>query len=266
MVSDRVRVDDPPRAAVLRMEGTNNEDEAFHALKRSGARPEFVHIKELERGITSLRDYHIVFIPGGFSAGDYVRAGAIMAFRLKHAALEDLIFLDEERRPIIGVCNGFQVLTEMKLLPTSYDMKGGIALTVNMSNRFESRTTFVRYSGRNPIFGDTFSTRKSWEVPVAHLEGRIVYSSTSLRDEVLGSGQVVFRYTDPLGNEAGYPWNPNGSEGNVAAISNEGGNIIGLMPHPERIYFGFEAEKSDVDRPTGKAFFDALVNYASRRM
>lgn len=256
--------EDIPKVAILRMEGTNCEQEAYHSFQRSGAFPDFVHIKELEKKKTFLEDYDIIFIPGGFSAGDYIRAGALFSMRLKKAAYSDLLKFEDDSRPIIGVCNGFQVLTEMGMLPFSGNQEANLALTVNESNSFECRNTFMRLESDNMIFGRSFSSRVSWEVPVAHSEGRIAFSSDRVLKKLVDSDQILFRYVDPDGNTAGYPWNPNGSVDNIAALSNEHGNVVGLMPHPERIYYPFQCEKKGVEPTTGKAFFDSVVNYAKK--
>lgn len=261
-VSNPDIVEEKPKAAVLRMEGTNNEEEAFQALGRSGAEPRFVHIKELENRKLTLDDFDIIFVPGGFSAGDYIRAGAIFAMRLKKAVLSSMEQFAEEKKPIIGVCNGFQILTEMGLLPFRKSNGRDLTLTVNESNRYECRTTFIRLQSENLIFAKAFSDRIAWEVPVAHSEGRIAFSSDSIIDELAENGQILFKYVDPEGNYSGYPWNPNGSVGNVAAISNEFGNVVGLMPHPERIYFPFQCEVKPKNITTGKAFFDSIVRYS----
>ncbi len=262
MGSSPVSQDDLPRAAILRMEGTNCEEEAFHSFRRSGAEPRYVHIKELESGRTSLDKFDIIFLPGGFSAGDYIRAGAIFSMRLKNVALKDLMKISDESKPIVGVCNGFQVLTEIGMLPFSGRAADGIALTVNESNRFECRNTFMKLRSKNRIFSTSFSTRSSWEVPVAHSEGRIAFSSPKALETLRDNDQILFGYVDPEGNDAGYPWNPNGSVDNIAAISNEYGNVLGLMPHPERIYHRFQCENRDAGVTTGKAFFDAIVSYS----
>ncbi len=254
--------EDRPKAAILRMEGTNCEQEAFHSLQRSGADPHFVHIKEIEGKKTHLEDFDIIFIPGGFSAGDYIRAGTIFSMRLKKAALKDLQSFASLSKPVIGVCNGFQILTEMGLLPFAGDSEINTALTVTESNRFECRNTFIRLESKNPIFRKLFSQRKSWEVPVAHSEGRITFSSPDILKKLRENDQVVFRYVNPEGEISGYPWNPNGSDDNIAAVSNEMGNVVGLMPHPERIYFPFQCELAGTETTTGKAFFDSIVDYS----
>ncbi|EQD36188.1 phosphoribosylformylglycinamidine synthase I, partial [mine drainage metagenome] len=144
------------------MEGTNCEYEAYQSFKRSGANPQYVHVKELETHRKRLTDFDIVFFPGGFSAGDYVRAGAIFAARLKVASGRDLDQFDESRRPIIGVCNGFQILVELGIRPGEPGMRQKVTLTFNSSGRFECRKVFVKISDqKQDWFGEAYSGRKT---------------------------------------------------------------------------------------------------------
>ena len=245
------------------MAGTNCETEAFHGFIKSGFDPKYVHVLELERGKTKLSEFDLIFIPGGFSAGDYVRAGAIFAARLKASAGKDVNAIDDAGKPIIGVCNGFQVLVEMGLLPGKrYRSQQTVALTFNSSNRFECRRAFVKLFSGNRMLNDAFSSKNCWEIPVAHSEGRLVFSNASVYDELERNGQITFKYTDPEGNVLPYPWNPNGSYENTAAISNYDGNVIGLMPHPERIYENYNSVPSGNDLTAGRAFFESIKKYS----
>ncbi|MEM0139748.1 MAG: phosphoribosylformylglycinamidine synthase subunit PurQ [Ferroplasma sp.] len=250
----------PFKAGVLRMEGTNNEEEAYLSLKRSGFDPDYIHISEI--GKKKLNDYDLLFIPGGFSAGDYIRAGAIFASRLK-SSMKDINKFIDSGKIIIGVCNGFQVLSELGLLP---DLDGtnrrSMALAVNDSNRFECRYTYVRYSSKNPIFKKYFDG-KILQVPVAHMEGRVIFDSSRTEDTVLGNGQILFQYTNKSGEDSSYPWNPNGSVMDIAGLTNKSGNVIGLMPHPERVYYGYQMmHDGDLhSNGTGELFFKSLYEY-----
>ena len=135
------------KIAILRMEGTNCEYESYLAFKRLDAQPEYVHLKELERKKKNLEEYDCVFIPGGFSAGDYVRGGAIFAARLKESIFKDLKKFVENGYPVVGICNGFQVLIELGMLPALYGIseQPEACLTTNDSNRFECRQTLIRH-------------------------------------------------------------------------------------------------------------------------
>ena len=248
------------------MEGTNCEYEAYQSFKRIGFLPRYVHVNELKRDKLSLEDFSVLFIPGGFSAGDYIRAGVIFAQRLASSSLPDLIKFSDAGKPIIGVCNGFQVLCELGFLP-GYDFTRRFALSLNDSNRYECRYTYVKMHSKNNLLGE-IDVGESYLVPVAHSEGKIIVDRQHKTLERLEEeGQIVMKYADPFGNEAGYPWNPNGSEGNIAALSNPFGNVLGLMPHPERLYeLPLDSDRRLIKDPVlGKPFFESLRKYVDSK-
>ncbi len=251
------------KAGILRMEGTNNEEEAFYSLKRSGFNSQYIHVSEI--GKKRLEDYDLLFIPGGFSAGDYIRAGSIFAARLL-PYMHDLERFIDSGKILIGVCNGFQVLSELGLLPDTDGKKNrNMVLAVNNSNRFECRYTYVRYTSKNRIFKKYFSG-KIFQVPVAHMEGKVIFDSDKTLDGVLDNDQMLFQYTNEDGTDSSYPWNPNGSVMDIAALSNRTGNVIGLMPHPERVYYNYQLMHDDkfYENGTGKLFFDSLYEYTEK--
>jgi phosphoribosylformylglycinamidine synthase subunit PurQ / glutaminase len=238
--------------AILAIEGTNCDAELKVALDALGARAEIVHLKQFEgRDVLPterrrLFDYAALFVPGGFSAGDYVRAGAILAARVRAAIGPELEEYVRSGHLVGGICNGFQVVVELGLLPGRPGGRLGTpdaALLTNDSGRFECRPTFVAWDGGAfpPLRDLTKGTR--FLFPSAHAEGKLVLAGDAperLR-ELSESGQVLFRWVAPDGGEATYPWNPNGSEGNVAGLTNPEGNVFGLMPHPERSFFRAQA-------------------------
>ncbi len=267
--------------AILSIEGTNCDEELATALRELGANPEIVHLKQLmgsevPRGERRrLSDYAAAFVPGGFSAGDYVRAGAIFAARLRAAIGPELEEFVREGKILGGICNGFQVLTELGLLPGRGHGRLGppdAALMTNDSNRFECRPTYIAWDG------GAFPPLAPWPkgttlyAPSAHAEGKLVLSGPpgeKLR-ELEKNGQVIFRWVTPAGAPAGYPWNPNGSEGNVAGICDLRGNVFGIMPHPERAFFRLQRPDWTRDGPTeglgdGARFLDAVLTHAERR-
>jgi phosphoribosylformylglycinamidine synthase subunit PurQ / glutaminase len=264
--------------ALLSIEGTNCDDELREALAALGARPEIVHLKQLEgRDVAPgqrrrLSDYQALFVPGGFSAGDYVRAGAILAARVRASIGPELEEFVRSGRIVAGVCNGFQVVTELGLLP---GRPGGrlatpqAALMTNDSGHYECRPTFVAWDGGifPPLRGVPKGTR--YLFPSGHAEGKLVLESDALRRTVEENGQVLFRWVAPDGSRATYPWNPNGSEGNIAGLTNPEGNVFGLMPHPERAFF--RAQTPDWTRSgspegfgDGQRFLDAVLSYIER--
>ncbi|BAB59411.1 phosphoribosylformylglycinamide synthase small subunit [Thermoplasma volcanium GSS1] len=252
-----------PKIGILLMEGTNNETEVYYSVKRSGGSPDFIHINDLSAGRKRVSDYDGLIIPGGFSAGDYIRAGVIFAARLGAVAGKEIREFVDDGKPLIGICNGFQVLMEMGLI---YD-RSKITLTNNESNRFECRYTYMKMTSRNRIFQSGFYGKGVFQVPVAHAEGRIAVSERSVLKKLYENDQVVFKYSNENDVTDEYPWNPNGSIDSVASLSNEAGNVIGLMPHPERIYYRYQAMylETEKDEVAGKIFYDSLVNYARDR-
>jgi len=262
------------RVAVLRMEGTNCEMESLLAFSRLGAEAEYVHINEVERGRKHLEDYQILFFPGGFSAGDYVRAGAIFAARIKASFMRDLVKFVDEGKLIIGVCNGFQILTELGLLPAvdgAVSDEPQAALTTNDSTKFECRWVYVRNEDRGKcVFLRRYGEGEIIPLPVAHAEGKFVVRDENTLNKMIEEGQIAFRYVAPDGGKATYPWNPNGSVHDIAGICNPQGNVLGLMPHPERAFF--RIQHPDWTRDTwegdgaGKRIFQAAIEYAGRKL
>jgi len=275
------------RICILQIEGTNCELETFRSFKRLGAAAEIVHLKQLigavkEREKRKLKDYDLLVIPGGFSSGDYIRAGAILAARIRGTLGEEIDDFIRDGKPILGICNGFQVLVEMGLLPGLADEKIGLqqaALTTNDSARFECRPVYIRQENRgNCVFTKGIEKGRIMKMPCAHAEGKF-FISEKRREAYLQlleeNDQIVFRYIDPEGGYASYPWNPNGSVDNIAGICDPRGNILGLMPHPERAFYAYldsewsrRAKGGEEGRGAygdGKAIFEAVLNHLSRK-
>ncbi len=262
------------KAAVLRIEGTNCEDESHLAFKRLGARAEKVHLKQLlskdvpEEEKRTLQEYDIVMIPGGFSAGDYIRAGAIFGARLKSALGEELKDFVERGKPVLGVCNGFQILVEIGLLPAVHETMSDVpkaALETNDSNKFECRPSMLRVEDNsNCIFTRDYEKGERIVFPSAHKEGKFVLDKDIPLTELERNDQIVFRYTSPESKDPDYPWNPNGSLNDIAGICNPEGNVLGLMPHPERVFYPYtnpDWTRSEVSRGDGKLIFESAINY-----
>ena len=257
------------KVAVLTMEGTNNEEEAYLSFKNSGTSPEIVHLKKLENKSKRLEDYDILFFPGGFSGGDYVRAGAIMAARLRSTLLKDLEKLVEIGKPVMGSCNGFQVLVELGLIPNvggEYGIEA--ALAPNISNRFEARTVYLKINKGNCLFLRDFSDGEVVKLPIAHSEGRFVTRDSDILKGIISNGMNVISYSDELGRPQGYPWNPNGSEQNIAGLCNKEGNVLGIMPHPERVfYYVTESDwtRTEKREGMGSRFFSSAVSFVREK-
>ncbi len=263
------------KVCVLRIEGTNCEDEMAEAFNMVGATAEKVHLKQLANQSPAdmrrnLEDYDILALPGGFSSGDYVRAGAIFAARMLSTIGHDLKYFVESEKPVLGVCNGFQVLVELGLLPNLVPEKMGqptAALYNNDSGRFECRPTLLRNeSRRNCVFTTDIPKKEVLMFPSAHGEGKLMSLDPDFVWNLEDNDQIVFRYVSPEGEDSDtpYPWNPNGSPSDIAGVCNTAGNVLGLMPHPERAMTrfthpdwtrGYETEDGD-----GKAIFTSVIH------
>jgi phosphoribosylformylglycinamidine synthase subunit PurQ / glutaminase len=198
--------------------GSNCDHDAYHAVKHVlGEQAEFLWHKQ-----GTLEQVDVVVLPGGFSYGDYLRCGAISRFS---PIMKEVIRHAQQGRHVIGICNGFQILTEAGLLPG--------ALLRNRSLRFVCRRVHLRVENDTTAFTGQFDAGQVIAVPVAHGEGNF-YTDGETLEELEGNRQVVFRYADADGNPTETA-NPNGSLGNIAGIINREGNVLGMMPHPERV-------------------------------
>ena len=205
------------RVAVLVFPGSNCDHDMYHATKHVfGQDARFVWHKE-----GSVGDADLVVVPGGFSYGDYLRAGAIARFS---PVMRDVVRFAGTGGLVLGVCNGFQVLCEAGLLPG--------ALVRNASLRFACRDARLRVENARTPFTSGLEEGEVLTVPVAHGEGNYTASEETL-DELEAEGRVVFRYVDERG-EADPAASPNGSARNIAGIVNAPGTVLGMMPHPER--------------------------------
>jgi phosphoribosylformylglycinamidine synthase len=219
-----------PRAIVLRAPGTNCDEEAAYALERAGALVETWHINQVIASPAALDRFQVLIIPGGFSYGDDLGAGRILATRIGTTLGEALRRFHDRGGLVLGICNGFQVLVRAGLLP------GGPAspttLAANESGRFEDRwVRLLPRPGLSPFV--TFS--EPIELPVAHGEGRFLMSDPDRLTALASAGQIVLQYADAGGRATqDYPANPNGSAHAVAGVCDPTGRIFGLMPHPER--------------------------------
>lgn len=228
-----------PKVMVLRAAGTNCDLETAFAFEHVGAKSELVHINQLVKKEKKLRDYHILAVPGGFTYGDDVSSGKILANELKYKLAGDLEKFVGAGKLIIGICNGFQVLVKSGLLPGK-DTGGEemeATLTTNDSARYEDRWVYLKIQNSELRTQKCVWTKRidrMMYLPAAHGEGKFVPKDDEVLDGLEVNGQVVFKYVDPHGRPAGFPWNPNGSVDSIAGVCDITGRIFGLMPHPER--------------------------------
>lgn len=219
------------RVLVLRAPGANCDLEAAFAFEKAGAVAERVHINRLRQQPNLLKSYQVLLIPGGFTYGDDVAAGKILAVELRHFLGDALRAFRDAEKLILGICNGFQAMLKAGLLIMP-DEDGPLAtLTNNSHGKFEDRWIYLQAApGKCPFL-------KGYErmhVPIAHGEGNFICREQWILQGLEQAGQVVLRYVDSAGKPGPFPVNPNGSQADIAGICDATGRALGLMPHPER--------------------------------
>jgi phosphoribosylformylglycinamidine synthase I len=262
-----------PRVIVLRTAGTNCDKETAFAFEASGACTELVHINELARREKDLANYQILAIPGGFSYGDDIASGKILANELKYKMEERLQRFIRDGKLIIGICNGFQILVKSGLLPNLSGEFQTIesTLTLNDSDKFEDRWVYLK-SHKSQVTGHkcvwTRGISGIIQLPVAHGEGKFIPKNKQILDSLKKNGMIVFEYVDEKGRRAGYPHCPNGSVDNIAGICDPTGRILGLMPHPERHISRYQhpcwTRNKTKEAGDGLAIFANGVRYAKK--
>lgn len=213
-----------PPILILHATGANRDREAAWACELAGGAPEIVHVNQLAAGERRLQDYRMLVLPGGFSYGDGLGAGKLWAVALRHRLGDELAAFVAAGRPVLGICNGFQVLCEAGLLPG--------ALLLNSGQRFRCEDVFVRVETIRTPFTAELTKGDVLRLPIAHGDGNW-RAEAEAWDDVTTHDQVVFRYCDAAGGR-GTGANPNGSLDDVAGVCNRERNVVGLMPHPER--------------------------------
>ncbi|MDI6759008.1 MAG: phosphoribosylformylglycinamidine synthase I [Candidatus Omnitrophota bacterium] len=262
-----------PKVCVLRTAGTNCDKETAFAFVKAGAEACLVHINRFIDQQAKFSDYQILAIPGGFSYGDDVAAGKILANELKYRFAQDLREFIAQGKLIIGICNGFQVLVKAGILPGNCNFEQEVSLIINDSGKFEDRWVYLRTSH---IAYCTSQNKCVWTknlpqiiyLPVAHGEGKFITKDKMVLERLKNTGQVVFQYCDEEGKAASYPYNPNGSTDNIAGICDISGRILGLMPHPERHIEFYQhprwTARKNKDGGNGLEIFRNGVNYVKK--
>ncbi len=218
------------KALVLTGFGINCPVETAYSINTVGGHAEMRHLNELLENPLMLEDYNLFVVPGGFSFGDDIGSGKVLANKLRYKAGGKLLDFISQGKLILGICNGFQVLVKMGLLPEP-DFEQRVTLTYNESGKFEDRWAKLLVNQHSPcIF-----TRELTEIdlPIRHAEGRFIPATKEILNRITGNELHVMQYINKKGALGGYPANPNGSVLNIAAICDRSGQIFGLMPHPE---------------------------------
>ncbi len=251
-----------PKALVLEAPGINCNLETAFAIEQAGGEAEQVHISELRSGKKRLADYAFLALSGGFSHGDAIRSGAILGLELRKRFGDELNDFVADGRPVIGICNGFQVLVESGLLPDGKIDEAEpktVSLIGNESGKFECRWVHLAVAQS----ACRFVRPSAYPVmlPVAHAEGRFVAPN-----HPLSPNQIVYRYVNEQRGRATYPANPNGSPNGTAGITDPSGVVLGLMPHPERYVRRTQhptwRTPGHAEMPYGTELFEDLIKYA----
>ena len=224
-----------PRVLVLRSAGTNCDAETAHAFELAGGTTTFLHVNRLLEDPSPIQNAEIVAIPGGFSYGDDISAGRILAQQIASRLLEPLRRHVERGGLIAGICNGFQVLVKTDLLPGSVPGHAGHPATLahNTSGRFQCKWVDLKADAGSKCVWTKGLT--DLPLPIAHGEGRFVTASDDVLNHLRQNGQVALRYAaGPLATAASAAENPNGTTDRIAGICDTTGRVFGLMPHPER--------------------------------
>jgi len=227
---------DNVKAIILRAAGINCDMETQHALSLAGAQADRVHINRVIESPSMLDGYQIMVVPGGFSYGDDVAAGKILANQTVHHLSDILHRFIEAGKLVLGICNGFQVLIKTGIVPGlqgagKLSLESDVTLTDNDCGHFVDRWIHLTPGTDKCVF---IEKGKTLYLPIAHGEGKIVAGSSEVLKQIDAQGCVAFRYCDENGQVGPFPVNPNGSQDAIAALTDTTGRVMGMMPHPER--------------------------------
>ncbi|MFA4891192.1 MAG: phosphoribosylformylglycinamidine synthase I [Candidatus Gracilibacteria bacterium] len=224
-----------PQALILTGYGINCEEETAYVFNKAGASSTIVHVNDLIDGHKHLSDYQILAIPGGFSYGDDTGAGNALSNRILNNLNEEILAFAKQDKLVIGICNGFQMLSNLGLVPATkeYGVRE-VALMWNTTARYECRWIHVKNESKKCVW--TRDIDRLF-IPVAHGEGNF-YTTPEILQTLKDNDQIVFRYVMEDGSPADrvFPFNPNGALEDIAAITDPSGRILGMMPHPERFH------------------------------
>ena len=283
------------KAIVLRAAGINCDMETEYALELAGAKAQRVHINRIIEDKTMLDEFQIIVFPGGFSYGDDVAAGKILANQVVHHLSEAVEKSIGAGKLVLGICNGFQVLVKAGILPgdgkesaaalrawegtSPGDRKStekerqsktgnqAVTITYNDSGKFEDRWVYLTPQSERCVF---IERGRRIYLPIAHGEGKVVAKDEAILEELKSEGRIAFKYVDKDGQEGEYPVNPNGSVESIAGLTDATGRVLGLMPHPERFVRATQhprwtRREKDAD-PDGMTIFNNAVKYVRENL
>ncbi len=222
-----------PNVLILRAPGTNCDQESGFAFEAAGAKSDYVHINALAEDPSRLSKYQVLCLPGGFSYGDDIAAGRILATRMQRQLGDWIEQFHSDGKLILGICNGFQILIKSGFLVPQDDQGLAATLTWNDNGRFVDKWVHLKTDNKRCIF---LRGIEHMYLPIAHAEGKFMTRTDALLQTLTKSNQLALKYCRPNGTngEVPFPHNPNGSTASVAGVCDSTGRIFGLMPHPER--------------------------------
>ena len=256
-------------AIVLRAAGINCDMETEYALELAGAKAQRVHINRMIKDKTMLDEFQIIVFPGGFSYGDDVAAGKILANQVVHHLSEAVQKFIDAGKLVLGICNGFQVLVKTGILPggNARRHQDEVTITYNDSGKFEDRWVYLAPQSERCVF---IEPGRRIYLPIAHAEGKVVTKDEATLTELKSEERVAFKYVDKDGEEGDYPVNPNGSTESIAGLTDATGRVLGLMPHPERFVRPTHHPRwtrgENGDDPDGMTIFNNAVKYVRENL
>jgi phosphoribosylformylglycinamidine synthase len=242
-----------PKALIITGYGINCEEETAKVFEMEGAKTEIIHVNDLIANPKKLDDYQIMAFPGGFSYGDDTGSGNAMANKIKNNLNEEFLNFAKKDKLIIGICNGFQILANLGIVPALNDDYGKrtVALMHNTQARYECRWVYLKVTSKKCIWTRDIDVI---HVPIAHGEGNFYTDSETLK-QIQSGDQIAWKYVKENGSPANkeFPFNPNGAMEDIAGICDPSGRILGMMPHPERFNCfvnedGWQLEKENLIR------------------
>jgi len=223
-----------PHALVLTAPGTNRHPDVMFALRQAGATTSALNMHQLRDQPNAINNAQMVVVAGGFSFADALGAGRLFALELSEIVGSAIQVAAQAGKPVIGICNGFQTLVRLGVLPG----KHRAALGHNEVGGFQCSWISMKPTSKRSVW--TQNLTEEIYCPIAHGEGRVMTRNEKATQRLWNNGQVALSYVDADGNEVGYPLNPNGSVSGIAALNNHDGNVMGLMPHPEDHIFPWQ--------------------------